>query len=98
MTEEEYLHDLLIEEACEVQHRASKLMRFGPGETQRGHNLPNSERLINEVMDLMSIVAILQSRGYMRQFLADELSEHHRLKKDKVNHYMRYSHNLGRLV
>jgi hypothetical protein len=47
---------VLIEEAAEVQHRATKLLRFGGDEIQPGQPLTNIDRLSAEVGDFLETV------------------------------------------
>lgn len=49
---------ILIEECAEVQHRASKLLRFGRDEKQVGQEYTNAERLSQEIGDLETIIAM----------------------------------------
>ena len=46
----------LIEEASEVQHRATKLLRFGASEVQSGQDKDNTERLSEEVGEFIHLV------------------------------------------
>ena len=47
---------ILIEECAEVQHRATKALRFGMGEIQPGQPDTNSARLAEEVGDLSAVL------------------------------------------
>lgn len=47
---------LLIEECAEVQQRASKSLRFGVAEVQSGQPLNNTERMCEEVGDLLEVI------------------------------------------
>ena len=47
---------ILIEEASEVQKRATKLLRFGANEVQPGQNLSNAIRLAREIGDFKMMV------------------------------------------
>jgi len=59
MTYTEYLLVLLMEECAEVQHRASKALRFGLDEVQDGQPHDNRDRLSFELADLRAIVHLL---------------------------------------
>lgn len=47
---------LLIEECAEVQQRATKMLRFGRDEVQRGQPHTNRIRLSHEIGDLREII------------------------------------------
>ena len=47
---------ILVEEAAEVQQRATKMLRFGAAEIQSGQDLTNSERLSMEIGDFITMV------------------------------------------
>ena len=50
---------ILIEECAEVQHRATKLLRFGRNEVQEGQPYSNMARLSQEVGDLVTMLDLL---------------------------------------
>ncbi len=50
---------ILIEEAAEVQQRATKALRFGIEEVQPGQLLSNAQRLALELGDLSEVVSRL---------------------------------------
>jgi len=56
---------ILMEECAEVQHRAAKILRFGLGETEPEQPLKNTERLAQEVGDLICVIDKLVARGVM---------------------------------
>lgn len=51
---------ILIEEAAEVQQRATKMLRFGRDEVQKKQKLTNRERLSREVGQLVFMIAYAQ--------------------------------------
>lgn len=57
---------ILIEEAAEVQQRATKALRFGLDEVQPGQPLTNAERLAQEVGDLDAVIAMAGNEGLIR--------------------------------
>lgn len=63
MDREQYLMQCLAEEALEVAHRVSKLLRFGPHETQPGQPLDNVQRLVEEIQDFNTVRNLLVMRG-----------------------------------
>jgi hypothetical protein len=54
---------ILIEEAAEVQQRATKLLRFGRDEIQPGQTLTNAERLSLEIADFLALVDLAKLAG-----------------------------------
>lgn len=59
MTRQEHLLTLLIEEAAEVQQRATKALRFGMQETQPGQQMTNQTRLMMEIFHLQCAMEML---------------------------------------
>ena len=57
---------ILIEEAAEVQHRATKAMRFGLMEIQPEQNLTNAMRLALEIGDFDEVVTLAAGEGLIR--------------------------------
>ena len=98
MTRREHLLVCLSEECAEVIKEVDKILRFGlndsPIESLGGNILePNSVRLENEMNDVMAVVDMLRSEGIKIMFT----SEKAQAKKDKVEKYMKYSHEKGLL-
>lgn len=60
---ERELLTILIEEAAEVQQRATKMLRFGVNEIQPGQSLTNKERLSIECGDLICLLRRVQEAG-----------------------------------
>lgn len=58
---------ILIEEAAEVQQRATKMLRFGVYEVQPGQPYTNSERLADEVGDFSAILERAYNAGVLSQ-------------------------------
>ncbi len=91
----EYLIVKLMEEAAEVQQRASKLLQFGPAEIQAGHDKSNVERLRYEVNDLLAVITLLEMVKTLPRVSADELRNHIVAKSDKMLQFLAYSKALG---
>lgn len=91
MTMSEYLLVCLIEECAEVQHRASKALRFGLDEVQQGQLFTNTERLEAELADLIFILSELASQGIMGN------ADFSGIKSLNFTKYLRLSQKLGRL-
>jgi len=97
MTKQEYLLSLLCEECAEVTQRATKIQRFGLDEIQSGQLLDNKTRLEYEIMDLISIISLLQHEGIIPKFSEDVLMACVKTKKSKVSNWMEYSKKMGTL-
>lgn len=98
MTKEELSYLLLMEECAEVQHRVSKILRFGTQETEPGHERNNAERLREEMCDLLSIIFFLQEEGYVADINEEDLEEAMNKKKEKVATFLAYSQSLGKVT
>jgi hypothetical protein len=96
MTKQEHLFVKLMEECAEVQHRTSKLLQFGAEECEPGQHVSNRRRLLLEVMDLLTIIGMLQQAGFLPNY-TEELCEHLDAKERRVKKYLRYSQELGRV-
>ena len=60
-----YLLDKLQEESAEVIQAVSKIRRFGQQNSHPDRTTTNLQDLINELEDLLAIVGVLESCGYM---------------------------------
>lgn len=90
----DFLLMLLAEECSEVSQRVCKSLRFGNDETQNGQEMSNKERLSEEVMDLLTIVDILQTK----ELIDISNFDNHRIKKEeKIEKYLKYSKSLGKV-
>mgnify|MGYP000069449613 CR=1 FL=1 len=58
---------IIIEEAAEVQQRATKMLRFGVREVQPGQPYNNAERLADEVGDFSAILEMAYNAGLLSQ-------------------------------
>jgi len=77
----------LIEECAEVQQRATKALRFGVNEVQPGQALSNSERMSEELGDLLCVVTRLKEVGLVRQQVVDAA---YGRKNVKLNRYLQH--------
>jgi hypothetical protein len=68
---ERELLTILIEEAAEVQQRATKLLRFGRDEVQPGQDLSNKDRLSIELGDFAAICQRAQVAGLIDRAVAE---------------------------
>lgn len=89
---EKYLLTCLAEEASEVAVRASKAIRFGLHEIQPGQEKTNTQRLIDELTDL---IAVIQMLGLERHIDLDARDAAIRAKWEKIDKFYQYSRQLG---
>jgi hypothetical protein len=68
---ERELLTILIEEAAEVQQRATKLLRFGAMETQPGQFNTNAWRLSQEIGDLVAVINLALRCGLVIENVVD---------------------------
>lgn len=76
---------ILIEEAAEVQQRATKALRFGLDEVQPGQPDSNATRLAHECGDFLETLHLAMDEGLISPADADEGS---RRKHEKLKVYM----------
>lgn len=69
--ERELLH-ILIEEAAEVQQRATKMLRFGRDEVQPGQESSNCYRLSAEIGDFIVTCDMARAAGLVRTTAVEE--------------------------
>ena len=63
MTLKEHLLVILMEECAEVQHRASKLLRFGPQDSDPATGEGSVDALVRELNDLMGTIQMVKTYG-----------------------------------
>lgn len=80
---ERELLSIFIEECMEAGIRASKAKRFGVSETQPGQELDNSQRLGNEVGDVLVMIDLMLDWGLIDEasIEAGMVSKHRQLSK-----------------
>lgn len=77
---------IMIEEASEVQQRATKAMRFGATERQPGQDLDNSERLSREIGDFLLMIEYAKKAGLVTE---KEITAGMQNKEKQLEKYMR---------
>lgn len=77
----------LGEECSEVAQRTSKAVLFTLEETQEGQKLNNSERLTEELNDLIGVMEMLIDEGFIPPVNREMIEN----KKVKVEKYIKYS-------
>lgn len=101
MTRTEHLLTILAEECAEVAQRATKALRFGLQETEPGQNDNNATRLVGEYVDLLAVVEMLCDNGALPKIAQAEfrvlIDMSLQLKKVKIEHFLKYSAELGTL-
>ena len=88
MTRPEYLLTLLSEECVETSQRASKAIRFGLDEIYPEQDLTNGQRITYEFNDIVAVMEILKSEGFLDIVIDRKAIE---LKKNKIEKYFNYS-------
>jgi hypothetical protein len=93
---QEHLLCILAEECSEVAHRASKALRFGLREVQKGQELTNAERIIYEFSDLYAVMMYLHEQGLLpTPFINHEMVSQ---KLKKLDEFLEYSKQMGTLT
>lgn len=93
MKRDEHLMAILGEEAVEVAHRASKMLRFGRQEVEPKQTRTNEERLFDEMCDLIAVYKMLGLPTLKSDAAAVKMFE----KKNKVEKFLAYSKECGTL-
>lgn len=94
MTLQEYLLDILAEEASEVIQRVLKSSRFGLTEIQKDQPFDSLERIARERDDFIAANEMLEERGFLRPVDRDMVQA----KKLAVQQYMWTSRERGTLT
>lgn len=95
MNKIEHLITCLGEEGCEISQDCSKANRFGLGEVYKKIGISNTQRIINELNDLLAVVDLLVDEGiFPPNWESDEQKDR---KKIKVKEYMEYAKKQGTL-
>lgn len=93
MNIEQYILICMAEECSEVSHRISKALRFTLDEIEPGHTLTNGTRIVNEIIDLLSVIDLAVRYGIIVDpFNSLPLKI---LKQEKIAKFMNYSLELG---
>lgn len=99
MDRQQYLLTKLAEEASEVAQIALKTQQFGYDEKRPEQPFTNRERIHQELVDLITIVLMLNEETELGFNFDSEEEEggvsQSELKRAKVNKYYEYSRKLG---
>jgi hypothetical protein len=98
MTEDECRFLILMEEAAEIQQRVSNLLRFGINEIEPGQEQSNVTRLRAEICDLKAMIWLLEENGNLEPISDNDENLAIIAKRKKVEKYMKYSIECGRVA
>lgn len=91
MNRQELLLVQLSEECSEVAQNISKALRFGTDEVYHKLTLTNSQRVTQEMQDLIAVFELLVEEDILPGLNLYKITE----KKIKVEKYLQYSKELG---
>lgn len=91
MRTDEYLMVVLGEEAIEVAHASSKVLRFTPHDSHTIGGPTNLEHLVTEFNELLAVVEMLKEEGLDLKRDEDIIAR----KKQRVKDYLEYSKKIG---
>lgn len=91
----QFLLTKLAEECAEVAQRALKQQQFGRDEFEPGQEKTNGERLFEEIIDLTTIIGLLENIKEIPVLSLGECDKMVETKKAKILKYRRYSQKLG---
>lgn len=94
MNRTEHLLIILSEECSEVSHRISKALRFGLNEIEPGQSFNNSERINQELCDLLGVVDMITREKHIDPIMLADVNK----KRDRVEKYLKYSREQGTLT
>ncbi len=97
MTEQEHLLECLSEECSEVIKEVCKAQRFGLEDINPKTGVRNRTAISHELTDLIAVVDMLVDRGIL---VNDQLFNQNDIanKKAKVEHYIEYAKQHGRIT
>lgn len=87
----------LMEECAEVVQRASKQLLFGRNEVQPGQLLTNSQRLRQEIIDVMISVHFLEESNQIEKITQVDTAYHYLEKYAKIAEMVELAREMGRL-
>lgn len=96
MNRKEHLLTKLAEECLETGQRATKALRFGLKEVQEGQGLDNSQRIIDEYMDILAVLSILFREGHAN--MPPDSIQQITQKEAKFEKFLEYSKSVGTLT
>jgi len=96
MTREEHLLVIALEECAELSQEITKALRFGLDNHHPNTHIPNRSRISKEFIDLLAVMNILQSEGYITQYVEEQIQIDVEAKQRKIEHWLTYSKSVGR--
>ena len=87
MTKEQHLLIILSEECAEVTQAVSKALRFGLEDTNPTTGITNRFEIIKELSELFGVYEMLRDNGTLHTMRDEDIKK----KKEKVEHFMKYS-------
>lgn len=96
MTEQDVLILQVGEEAAEITQQVSKYLRFGKDHIWDGQVGTPAERIMGEVLDLLTLVRMCQERRFLPTHSMTEL-QGIEAKRQRVLAYLELSKQLGRV-
>ena len=94
----EAIRELTAKELADVIQRCSKQLRFGRDEVQPGQDLPNSERLRDELLDVLCCIRFLEQSGQIDPISKTDVDAHMTGKQEKIDRMLALSRAQGRLT
>jgi hypothetical protein len=98
MNRQEHLLTIAAEECAEVAVRLSKSKRFGMHEIEPCQSLTNRERIIYELNDLLTVLAMADVIEIDHEGCVTVDAAMQGEKERKVEKYLLYSHEVGTLT
>lgn len=92
MNKTEHLLTCLIEECAEIQHAASKALRFGLSDNYKDST--PAQNISCECCDLVAVIELLEEEGIIQKSSTIHAIER---KKARVKYYMEYAQQCGTL-
>lgn len=99
MTREEHLLTIIAEECVEIAKNATKALRFGLDDCEPGQPDSNARRMCLECADLQAVLEMLKAHSITLALASQSVNidECISLKKSKVERFLEYSRERGRL-
>ena len=94
MTRQDHLMIRAMEECAELAQRISKALVFGLEEVQPGQDQTNEQRIYSEYYDLRAVLGMM---GIDAWDMSERARIAEREKVEKVERYLAYSKEVGRL-
>lgn len=94
LTRQQWLLVKLCEECQEVSQRVTKALTFGIAEVQEGQELNNSDRISEELADLILIYKMLINEGVLAEVPYDYNVKLNK-RESKVERWFRYAQQEG---